>query len=102
MSTQESNEEIEDFFSDLIDRLKFSIMRLTRSAVMGLSAVILAAGQSVASYSAWQLGIIVLILGSFNPTRWIAVFVIAWLTALYLASPEILSIGSTLIASASK
>lgn len=102
MSEHASNEDLDDLFSELVERLKFTIMRMARSALLAISAMVLATGQSLTAYSAWRIGIVVLLLGSFNQTRWIAITVLAWLTVLYLASPEILSIGSTLIASTSK
>ncbi|WP_089177243.1 hypothetical protein [Bosea sp. AS-1] len=91
MSETSFSEDVGALLDDLIDRLKSRAVKVARSALLSLSAVVVATSQTFFDYSAWRVGLIVFLLSSFRHTSWLAVAILAWLVVLYFAPPDIAS-----------
>lgn len=95
--TSTTDDEIDNFLSEIIARGKFTFMRFARSAVLATAATLMSTWQNHFSYSSVRLWFVVLILGAFNRTAWMAVIAIAWLFALYMTPPELITwVASTI------
>ncbi len=93
---------IDDFPDDLAaiiwSRTKFAGLRMLRSALLAVAAIVLSLLQLHHDYSEWQIGLLVLCLGALNRFHWLAGASVAWLLFLYLFTPEIAEKVASVIA----